>query len=638
MCGFTGIISTNNKATIDFSLVDAMNQRIAHRGPDDWGIFLWNKEKDSIGLKAQNKSLTKLPFLQKQEGINHGNFALGHRRLAIQDLSELGHQPMSDETGRYWLVFNGEIFNFKKLKKDLLKQGVSFFSNSDSEVLLKGYIQYGKDVLNKLDGFYAFIIFDKQTQDVFAARDTTGVKPFYYLNLNSEWYLGSEVKCFYDLAGANFSLDTKSVQDYLLHGKIEVNNRTFYQDIKQLMPGEILEFNFKQNEVLISPFPYSKPYLEQNLKDYMVQSIKNRLVSDVPIGFAVSGGIDSTILTTVAKTFEENALNLFSSNSNDKKSDESYWQDIVHQKVGGNWFKTDVDTDVLPLEYINYMQDCPVLGANNIAHFQMNKTVKDQGVKVFLNGQGADELFAGYPYYYAHYYLFASKKEKNELLENLENAPLTKKELKRFILKIKLEKYIPKKWWSKLLLKRKAYSVYLKDSLMEDSEYLKVLPQGNLQDVLTQDFYGQRLREMLHWEDRNTMAYGIESRNPFADDRALAHLALNLPDNEKIHKGWSKYFLRREFEEYIPKEIATRVDKKGFTMPDVEWSRRWKVKIKSSLNNPKLDEYLHKDKLLTELDTLMESNDIIIHQFLFRVMSLSVFLNLDKSKHYEMVS
>lgn len=636
MCGFVAIISEKENATIGEGLIQSMNDRIAHRGPDDWGTMVFDKTETSYSLNQPVAFNSGLPFHIKSEHQILGHLAFGHRRLAIQDLSEMGHQPISDQTGRYWLVFNGEIFNFLELRKELEKAGVSFFSDTDTEILLQAYVHYGKAMLNKLDGFYAFLILDTKENTIFGARDCTGVKPMYYTKCKSEWYFASEIKCFYEIPDFEWYWNSSTIQDYLLHGKVEVNNETFYQGVFQIMPGEIVEIDLGKLDFKISKFQYEAIPSKVSLKEQIIEGIRKRLISDVPIGFASSGGLDSTLLASVSSTLMDKEINLFSSNSAHPELDESHWQKLAHEKIGGKWHKTVVDTTDLNLEFLNYIQDCPILGANTLAHFQMCSTVRKLGVKVFLNGQGADELFAGYPYYYAHYYLELNSKDRRNFLQCLDNAPLSIKELKQYVWKIRLRQFLPRNWIESFVNRKKSYSKYMNQDYLKNSSFSKLIPKGTLKEVLTGDYYGQRLREMLHWEDRNTMAFGIESRNPFADDRGLAEMALALPNNKKIHLGWSKYFLRDEFKEYLPDAIAKRVDKKGFVMPDMEWNRQWVERIRTSLFNEQLDAHVDRKSILAELDKLMATNDIQMHQFLFRVMSLSVFMQLDKKRNYEM--
>jgi asparagine synthase (glutamine-hydrolysing) len=275
---------------------------------------------------------------------------------------------------------------------------------------------------------------------------------------------------------------------------------------------------------------------------------------------------------------------------------------------------------------MNYLQDCPILAANNIANFQLYNTVKENGVKVLLNGQGADELFTGYPIYYSHYYLFAGKEERKELQNNIKNAPITWTQLKKDVVRLRFQRAFPS-LFNKLKINKKPFNKYLarpiKTGVKVDNKLSK-----DLNSILSKDYYGQRLQEMLHWEDRNSMSFSIESRNPFADSRSLAGLALALPIKEKINLGWSKCFLRDNFKEYLPQEIGERRDKKGYSMPDIEWNRKWKKEILDCLSNDKLRPFIKTNKIIQDFDRLLSSNDIHLHKFLFRTMSLSHFLNL----------
>jgi len=627
MCGIVGFVAKQPNNEFSSSLLEKMKKRIAHRGPDSNGSFFWNNLNETYCIESELEENSDLPFLNPKTLDFLPKVALGHNRLAIQDLSSFGHQPMSDENGACWLVLNGEIFNYKEIRADLIGLGYSFFSNSDTEVLLKGYQQYGLDILNRLDGFYAFALYDLKKHKLYPRRDLTGVKPLYFHNTMEAFSFGSEIKTFFDLPDFSLKHTESVIHDFLVHEKIELNRNTFYKNVLKVMPGEVLEYDVILDSYTISNYEYEVKTEGVDLKRQVIKSIKSRLLSDVPIGFALSGGLDSTLISSIASTFLENKIKLFSANSDNPKYDESYWQDIAHKKIEGEWYKTEIDTSQIDFKKINYLQDCPILAANNIANNQLYSKVKEKGVKVLLNGQGADELFAGYPIYYAHYYLYASKTERKELLENIANAPIELKQLKKDILKLRLKKAFPY-LFNRFKIKGKPFYKYLAMPIKLDGNSSI---DYNLNTVLKSDYFGQRLQEMLHWEDRNSMDYSIESRNPFAEDRVLAKVALALPMQEKIQKGWSKYFLRNSFEEFIPKEIIERTDFKGYSMPDIEWNRKWKNEILQSLQNEKLWPYVNCNEIIKDFDRLLSSNNIHLHKFLFRTMSLSHFLNLSES-------
>jgi asparagine synthase (glutamine-hydrolysing) len=648
MCGLTGIIikesarQAGNLPSLD--LLKKMTDRIAHRGPDDEGYLLVSKEGRSERHFGELRmpSESNLPYQNSGESFDPSKLklAFGHRRLSIIDLSESGHQPMSDVDGDYWMVYNGEIFNFIELRKELEEKGHAFNSESDSEVLLVGYKEWGKDILNKLDGFYSILIYDKKRNIVFGARDRTGVKPFYYAKQEFGLVFGSEIKCFFDLPGFSAEINDKVVCDLLYEGKIDCSQETIYSHVLQLMPSHTIEYNLGSDSWKISQFPFEKTsindYSIEAVRNTIEKSVKRRLVSDVKIGFALSGGLDSTILTYSANKFQNDKLDLFSSNSEDKEHDESQWQEIAAEGLNGNWHRSIVNTDNLlsELDSLCYMQDSPIVAANNFAHFQMMKTVYKMGVKVLFNGQGADELFGGYAEYFPLYYLSSDTESRKNLLANINNSPIGLNELKSKVFKKRLLKSLPGFLLSILRKKNKPFTGYVNQNVLKHSENPRY---SSFSEYLKSDFFGQRLQEMLHWEDRNTMAFGIEARNPFADDMHLAEMALSAPDSSKIHNGWSKYALREAFKGIIPEEIRTRTDKKGFSMPEIEWNRKWKSEILKSLDNSKLNKYVDTKRLKNDASEMINSDNIHLHKFLFRVMSLSHFLNLDRSKSYEVV-
>ena len=511
---------------------------------------------------------------------NDTRVALGHRRLSIQDVSEKAHQPMSDASGRYRLIFNGEVFNFAELRREMESQGQVFNSRSDTEVLLYGLIRHGVDFLSRINGFFAGCWVDAQTGDCLLFRDRPGVKPLFLLNQNGRLAFASSTNALRSLLPA-CTIRKDQLAAYLVYGQtFTEHGKTWFEEITELLPGNFLIINTQTGERrngIIPPFPAAAETLETVLKT----SLQQRLVADVPLGFAASGGLDSSLLLAMAARLqpEQTAKRLaFSSVSNDVHADETPWQEMMARHTGVQRIACPVQSQVATaLEPLMQAADMPPAGWNNLAHFQLCHTARRHGVKVMLNGQGADELFAGYkaslPFWWREQDLLKRLNAK----KTFRNSGLGLKEGLLLWIRHAWQRRMTPNRWQELALRRKPFAAMLGRDVIASLPSPNAQP-AKLSDALQSDFYGQKLGQMLQWEDRNSMAAGLESRNPFADDAALAALAWAMPSGNKIHDGWSKYPLRQLGAKYLPEAIAWRRDKKGFTVADRQFTlNAWPV-------------------------------------------------------------
>lgn len=645
MCGISGFVDFSEKPNkVKFEWIQSMNNALAHRGPDDEGYVSFNESSLQATSFSGSKTISftsSLPFTPSQpiQSFPEQNQSVffAHRRLAIRELSEKGHQPMCNPQKNIWLVYNGEIFNSQELKQELLQKGYSFAGESDTEVLLVAYQAWGQEMLSRLNGFFAFVICDTEKKILFGARDYNAVKPFYYVQNSAYFGFASEPKAFIGNILPNKNIQEAPIFDYLVNSKISCDTQHFYGQVKELEAGTLFQLDLLSGAFNLEKYTSQANFTNQSivsaesLLQQLQASVSSRMVSDVPIGFAYSGGIDSSILVHLAaKSQPKTPLQLFSANSGVSIYDESSWQKIGIQNLHAEHHIQNINPAEfhthLPL--LQHCNDSPLLGYNNLAHMQLLEKVNKQGVKVLFNGQGADELFAGYGTYYYSFFAESSLGQKISLFTHLHNSPVSASELNKWILRQFGINILPPSLAWQLAKVSKDWLKYIKPEFLElyqnRSLALESYP-NNLNQALWQDYYGQRLREMLQWEDRSSMWHGIESRNPFADDKNLAKLAFSIPASQKIYKGWSKYILRKSVENLIPKQIAWRKDKKGYSMPDIAWNHSQEENLKSlclDTNNP----FIIQSKLEKDWDKLMQKKDLQSHKFIFRVANLSLFL------------
>ena len=573
MCGIAGWVRLGGG---DIQAMHAVGElfveALAHRGPDGHGIKLFQGQ-DSQAM-------------------------LVHRRLSILGLGEAGSQPMVSADGRYTLTFNGEIYNYIELAEQF---GLTCNSGTDTEVLLQLWARMGQAVLPLLDGFFAFAVWDDLEQKLVLARDRTGVKPLYYFLQEGVglWFASEDYALWSALKKTDIELllNHKSIMEHLLESNSD--GSTLFNGMDSLSAGNVLEWSEKGLEYVgkweagnyirldddqawvdrmglkQTPEKYS-----DLLREQIKFGMKRRLRSDVPLGFAVSGGIDSAALVSMARVIlgKEAHLHCFSVVSPGSVADESEYQKAVVEKVGGIWHTIDVmDLDAFDLEkYIAATHRIPVAW-NNLAHFALCQKVQEAGVKVLFNGQGADEMFGGYP----HYYKAAFWSERGRLWPVKDRWPIGFWEAG--------------KQWLKYV-----------------GGWFLGKPYEDCADrLMREDYYGQRLNQLLRFEDRNGMAWGLESRNPFADDVVMADAWLNAWGDDtwdmegslsaKLVDGYSKGYLRQAMKGLIPESVLWRTDKKGFTVPSgrltlnaLEHWKRW-------ILSDRLDGYVRRGQRLSAL-------------------------------------
>lgn len=539
MCGIAGIIKSED--IVKTGQIKLMTDSLAHRGPDGEGHWI-------------NLS---------------GKVGFGHRRLSIIDLSDHAKQPMKYLSDRYTITFNGEIYNYIELRKDLLNRGYIFQSESDTEVLLALYDLKKERCLQDLDGMFAFAIWDEQEQRLFCARDRFGEKPFYYHHIPGKTFcFASEMKALWAI-GIPRMEDPKMVAQFLKTGSLLDNEdlgRTFFVNIRQLDSAHflILDYNininikeyYSLNDIPLNE-SISKHEAAEKFYNLLTESVRLRLRSDVSVGSSLSGGLDSSSIVMLIDQLkgETTIQNTFSARFAGYHKDEG---EYIHKVVGA--CKNVICNEVWPMgeqmikewDEIFYHQEEPFYSASIFAQWKVMEMAKQQGITVLLDGQGADEYLGGYkPSYkiYLQQLFYTNRKTYN--------------------------------------IEREAYSQLRGNTIkpVEEEETLrmfmgrikkKVLNQpmpyhsNSLREELKRQMMGEGLKVLLRYADRNAMAHSMEVRLPFLSHH-LVDFVFSLPDHHKLYKGWTKMILREAMKNILPNDICWRVDKGAYDTPQEDW-------------------------------------------------------------------
>jgi asparagine synthase (glutamine-hydrolysing) len=602
MCGITGIIL---KQKVNFNLnqkIVAMTDALSHRGPDGEGFILAGDQTITPHFNAlkQNYNRADINYIPKTS-VQHSDLnsflAFGHRRLSIIDLSETGHQPMCNANGKTWITFNGEIYNYLEIKADLKKNGHSFISESDTEVVLAAYKEWGFNCVERFNGMWSFCIYDSEKQLCFASRDRLGVKPFYYINDNNLLAFASEQKAFIKAELIAAKINNDALHNYLINGLLERTSTNFFEGINELMPGNNLVLNLKTQELKITTYYNLTEHItltndrltEKELIDKIAHTFENavklRLRSDVEVGTCLSGGIDSSALAVTISEITKQPLYCFTSVFKNKSINEEHFADSVANKIKAKHFKVEPTLEGF-LEEIGsliYSQDVPIWDTSTYAQYKVMELAKKNNIKVVLDGQGADELFGGYHHHFLAKWnnLFSQGHFMSGLNEILASKKTISNPLQFFIKeKIKQKKYF----------NRKHFEQFFKPEFLNSSEIKNPSVYFNsVNEQLVEDIYQTRLKSFLKCEDRCGMWHSVESRTPFADDIELINLLFSFNGNKKIKNGVSKYLLREAVKNKLPEEIYKRYDKKGFETPMQQWMQKLRPQLLSEIKAANFD-------------------------------------------------
>lgn len=566
MCGIAGIVTINTSFIAEQHLLQ-MTNALQHRGPEK--ERLWINDERTVGL--------------------------GHRRLCIIDLSEGGAQPMHF-LNRYTIVYNGEIYNYIELKETLQKQGYSFVSHSDTEVILAAYDYWKEKCLQQFDGMFAFAIWDAIENKLFAARDRFGEKPFFYhFDQNNNFLFASEMKALWAV-GVEKEMNNSMLLNYISLGWVQNpvdNMETFYSGIFQLPHASYMVYSLHENDLSIGRYwdidkekiiDLSEDNAIEQFAQLFTTSVKRRLRSDVPVGTSLSGGLDSSsVVATIKKIAAGGNLASFSAVFPNFVKDESKYINEVKNQFNLRSFTTTPTAEgfINDFEKLCYHQEEPFGSASIYAQFKVFEEAKKNDVTVLLDGQGADETLAGYNKY-IHWFLQellthkfgVFREQKKMLTKNNVSFEWGIKNYVAALLPAQTASQLQKKSLSILLnnhdIKRDFVEAYLDREVM----YKPIVTRLN--DILYFNTMQSGLQELLRYADRNSMAHSREVRLPFLSHE-LVEFIFSLPAEMKINCGFTKHILRQAMQRSLPASIVWRKDKVGFEPPQKKWMEQKQV-------------------------------------------------------------
>lgn len=601
MCGIAGLIAKQPGELELSKTIAAMSAAIRHRGPDGEGFILATPTDVLPFYSADfgppgDAPLNYLPHraLKAKEGTF---LAFAHRRLAIIDLSEHGHQPMATPDGRYWITYNGELYNYIELRAELSALGYRFISGSDTEVILAAYRHWGEDAVQRFNGMWAFCIYDSEKKVCFASRDRFGVKPFYYVDQRGFFAFASEQKAFVRSGLLRAKADRSAVHNYLLNNRLENRPENFFEGITELWPGHNLTYTVATGQVRSWSYFHLRDHItleNDHLSDALLiekvaatleQAVKLRLRSDVEVGTCLSGGIDSSALAVIIAGSSNHPLHCFTSVFRNEKFNEERWADAVARQIGAKHFKTEPSAEDFEREAddLIFSQDVPIWSTSTFAQYRVMALAAEHGIKVVLDGQGADELFGGY-----HHHLVAFW---NNLLRSGQGVKAWK-ELRAARTTLSRPFLFYGKEWLKQTLQDPgaAFRGVLDKGFITENSVTRTNSYFNdVNDQLIDDIYDSRLKSFLKCEDRAGMWHSVESRTPFSDDIELIQLMFSIHGNRKIKNGVTKYLLREAVKQKLPTEVYHRYDKTGFETPMDNWVGQLKPKLTAEVREAGFD-------------------------------------------------
>ena len=606
MCGICGIISQKEKirAKSFKKILDTMECR----GPDDWGVYI-----EGIG-KIDNKEA-----LANQQG----SLMLGQRRLKIIDLTKAANQPMANEDNSLWITFNGEIYNFQELRKDLEKKGHQFKSRSDTEVILHLYEDYGYSCVKYLRGIFSFAILDKRKKELFAARDHLGVKPFYYYKNSNVFLFASEVKAILASGFVKKELDPLAVSDYFTFLSV-IEPRTIIKNVKTLLPGHYLVC--QNGKVRIEKYwdlerfknqdpktRVNKELILKNVRELLEESVKMQMISDVPLGAFLSGGIDSSSVVALASKYSPKPLKTISLGFKEKEFDERPFSQKISQKFKTEHYQILISEKDILNEIPNFIEAMDQPTGDGLNTYLISKIARQGGLTVVLSGLGGDEVFGGYSSFKRLPGLHCFIKKWNLLPKTLQRKIIN------ILIKYKKENLKHQRLLDFLKSQREFFDIYLssrtafptsfRERIFSKSFQEKIKEEGDREKYL-EDFRGEiknldlinavsylesniyMRNTLLRDTDVMSMNHSLEVRVPLLDHK-LVEYVFSLPGDLKIGKKLAKPLLVSSLKDFLPKEVYAR-KKMGFTLPFEKWLRGELVNLfEGSLSGLKKREYFN---------------------------------------------
>jgi asparagine synthase (glutamine-hydrolysing) len=608
MCGILGLIQSD---PFDGRELLEMNRHLRHRGPDDEGLLIVTDEQVEIFGGADTPAAvfqSDTPYaprgvLDPQRGPDRGGVALGHRRLAIVDLSAHGHQPMSYR-GRYWITYNGEVYNHVELRAELASLGHQFSSSSDTEVILAAYAQWGPECLNRFNGMWGLAILDRSAGTLFLARDRFGIKPLYYRLVKGRFAFASEIKAFTALKDWDPGVNRGQLMDFLVWGVIDHTEETMFSGVRQLAAGHYLVLEttafgrHPANGLDVAGLKPTRWYdlppatarapkaPAEELRFLLQDAVRLRLRADVTVGSCLSGGLDSSAIVCLmsgllAEAGVSGTMKTFTSRSPDPQFDESEYASAVIAASGaqGSFVTPSAEVLMQDLDRLIWHQDTPIITGSTIAQWMIFQEARKNGVIVMLDGQGADEILCGYRGFFGAY--LATLAGNGHFLQWAREVGALRRE--SAFPPIRSLGYTAAYLWPGLLrwlgsFDKRAYSErgWISPAHQKAFEADPVAAMGGrssvVRDMSAAQVRSTNLPMLLHWEDRNSMAFSVEARVPFLDYRVV-ELCLRIPDAEKLGGGVAKAVIRKSMQGIVPEKILRRRDKMGFLTSEPVWTR-----------------------------------------------------------------
>lgn len=611
MCGIVGIVAVDG--VVEPRVLQQMSDLLEHRGPDGQGfVFVsgsWSRPEYLFRRQADTP--------EPRQPVRMG---LAHRRLAILDLSARGLQPMATDDGKTWIVFNGEIYNYQSLRSRLEARGHVFTSRTDTEVLLKAYVEWGEECIRLLNGMFAFAIWDGHRSRLVCARDRLGIKPYYYALPDGYFVFASEIKAILAFPRCRRQVDDEAATDFLVHNNCDYAERTTFLGVKALPPAHMLTLD-ATGKLSVTRYwsleagsrtAESDTERVAHLRAALITTVRSHLMSDVRVGSCLSGGLDSSTLVSVigtiwrdqpeaAAAIGDRLYTFTSCYERQSAIDERNYALEVAKSVGASPHFVFPSPDDFWKDFAKmaWHQDMPFGGLSYYAQWRVMRAARDAGVKVLIDGQGGDEVFGGYAkfrYAYLASLLRSARlgtmtrevvgtlKRADPYVWNLRNGSrYLPAPLRRMLNVDSVLQHVLKADWKKAVGSESTPATrwWRHAQGMSNGDGPTLLQQIQIDDITT-----DTLPQLLRMEDRSSMAFSLESRVPLLDHEVVEY-GLSLPDHMKINRGWSKFAMREAMAGMLPEMVRLRSTKLGFSAPDREW-------IADDLRGP-ISDLLHSD-------------------------------------------
>jgi len=573
MCGIAGIVAIQG---FDPRLLIRMTNLVKYRGPDGFGLAFFDVRANLAGECIHNRE--EFPKIERP------SLGLGARRLAILDLSESGLQPMQIDDGDFWITYNGEVYNYVEVRQELERLDHRFHTHTDTEVILRAYRQWGSSCVERFNGMWAFAIYDRPQRKLFCSRDRFGVKPFYYFATPSVLVFGSEIKQILEYPGVQREANASIVLQYLEQGVQDHSESTFFEGVRQLLPGHSMFIDLSHASISANISKYWELPIgcETNLSEsqaieqfvtQLQRSVNWRLRSDVPVGSCLSGGLDSSSVVMLAsKAGRAKEFHSFSSCYEDPTIDERQFIQEVVSSSGttphyvfpqGEGFWDELDRLI-------WHQDEPVGGSSVYAQWCVMREARKQGVPVLLDGQGGDETLCGYRKFYFFYLWHLMRKADPHVLH--EGIAWIRNSEGRLWSWSHAKRYTGGFGGGSGSLRARVCCPEFANNHHHIPRH-GIGPGASLCERQKDDLRFWSIPALLHYEDRNSMAHSIEARVPMLDYQ-LAEFAVNCPPNLKLRDGWTKWILRQALRGTLPEAVRLRRSKLGFATPQDQWLRQ----------------------------------------------------------------